>query len=160
MTDNGPALEEVKAATLALKNGKAPGVDQVAAEAIKAGGDVILHRLHSLLRTIWRTEQVPRTWQKAVIVPIHKKGDNQNCKNYRGISLLSITGKVFMKIIQSRLQRHYEQTGREEQAGFRPGRGCCDQIFATHQLIEERIRCGQRTVVVFIDFKSAFDCVH
>jgi hypothetical protein len=64
-----------------------------------------------------------------------------------------------MKVIQSRLQKHREQTSREEQSGFRPGRGCCDQIFAIRQLIEERIRCAQRTVVVFIDFKSAFDCI-
>ena len=158
MADNEPTVEEVKAATLSLKNGKAPGVDQVRAEAIKAGGDTLLHRLHSLLRTIWRTEQVPRA--KAVIIPIHKKGDNQECKNYRGISLLSIVGKVFMKIIQTRLRKHCEQINREEQAGFRPGRGCCDQIFTIRQLMEERIRCGQRTVIVFIDFKSAFDCIH
>ncbi|RXM33269.1 LINE-1 retrotransposable element ORF2 protein [Acipenser ruthenus] len=95
-----------------------------------------------------------------MIVPILKKGDNRECKNYRGISLLSITGKAFMKIIQSRLQKHREQTSREEQAGFRPNRGCCDQIFAIRQLMEERIRCGKRTIIVFIDFKSAFDCVH
>ena len=160
MADNEPTVEEVKAATLSLKNGKAPGVDQVTAEAIKAGGDTLLHRLHSLLRTIWRTEQVPRAWRKAIIIPIHKKGDNQECKNYRGISLLSIVGKVFMKIIQTRLRKHCEQINREEQAGFRPGRGCCDQIFTIRQLMEERIRCGQRTVIVFIDFKSAFDCIH
>ncbi|EYC03920.1 hypothetical protein Y032_0091g2500 [Ancylostoma ceylanicum] len=64
-----------------------------------------------------------------------------------------------MKIIQTRLQEHREQTSREEQAGFRPGRGCCDQIFVARQLMEERIRCGKRTVIVFIDFKSAFDCI-
>lgn len=63
-----------------------------------------------------------------------------------------------MKIIQSRLQKHREKM--EEQAGFRPGRGCCDKIFALRQLMEERTRCGQRTVIIFIDFKSSFDCVH
>lgn len=160
MNDSEPAIEEVKVATRSLKSGKTPGVDQVTAEAIKAGGDILLYRLHSLVRKIWRTEQVPTTWRKAVIVPIHKKGDNQECKNYRGISLLSIVGKVFMRIIQSRLQRHHEQFSREEQAGFRPGRGCVDQIFSIRQLMEEKIRCGQRTVIVFIDFKSAFDNVH
>ena len=160
MVDTEPTIKEVKAAARSLKNGKAPGVDQVTAEAIKAGGDVLLYRLHLLVQTIWRTEQVPLRWRKAVIVPIHKKGDNRECKNYRGISLLSIVGKVFMKIIQSRLQNHREQTSREEQAGFRPGRGCCDQIFAIRQLMEKRTRYGKRTVIVFIDFKSAFDCVH
>ena len=160
MSDNEPTMQEVKAAIQTLKNGKAPGTDQITAEAIKAGGDILLHRLHILLQTIWRTEQVPTTWKKAIVIPIHKKGGSRECKNYRGISLLSIVGKIFTKIIQSRLQKHREQTSREEQAGFRPYRGCTDQIFTIRQLMEERIRCGKRAIIVFIDFRSAFDCIH
>ena len=155
-----PTIAEVKAAVKSLKNGKAPGIDQITAEMIKAGGDILLQRLHVLLTCIWDTEYVPSAWKKAIVVPILKKGDSRECKNYRGISLLSIVGKVFTKIIQSRLQKHCEQSCREEQAGFRPNRGCIDQIFALRQLVEERVRCGRRTVVVFIDFKSAFDCIH
>ncbi len=79
-----------------------------------------------------------------MIIPIFKKGNSQECKNYRGISLLSVVGKVVMKIIQNRLQEHREQTSREEQAGFRPHRSCCDQIFSLRQLTEERIRCAKR----------------
>ena len=158
--DDEPTVNEMRSAIRSLKNGKAPGMDQVTAEMIKAGGDILLQRLHVLLTRIWRSERVPSAWKKAIIVPILKKGDSRECKNYRGISLLSIVGKVFMKIIQSRLQKHREQTSREEQAGFRPQRGCTDQVFAIRQLVEERIRCGKRTVIVFIDFKSAFDCVH
>ena len=160
MSDDEPTIQEVKAAVQTLKNGKAPGTDQITAEAIKAGGDILLHRLHVLLQAIWRTEQIPTVWKKAIVIPIHKKGDSRDCKNYRGISLLSIVGKIFTKIIQSRLQKYREQTSREEQAGFRPNRGCCDQIFAIRQLLEERIRCGKRAVIVFIDFRSAFDCIH
>uniref|UniRef100_A0A914XPG8 Reverse transcriptase domain-containing protein n=1 Tax=Plectus sambesii TaxID=2011161 RepID=A0A914XPG8_9BILA len=153
-------ITEVKVAIKSLKNGKAPGVDQITAEMLKAGGDVLARRLHTLLGVIWTAERVPEAWKKAIVVPILKKGDSRECKNYRGISLLSIVSKVFTKIIQSRLQKLREQTSREEQAGFRPNRGCVDQIFALRQLMEEQIRCGKRLVIVFIDFKSAFDCIH
>ena len=74
--------------------------------------------------------------------------------------LLSIVGKVITNTIQSRLQALREQTSREEQAGFRPNRGCVDQIFTLRQLLELQTRCNKRLVVVFIDFKSAFDCIH
>ncbi|EYC27241.1 hypothetical protein Y032_0009g600 [Ancylostoma ceylanicum] len=158
--DGKPSTDEIRKAVRSLKNGKSPGVDNITAEAMKAGGEVLLRRLHSLISLVWQTEVIPATWKRALVVPIHEKGDSRECKNYRGTSLLSIVGKVFMKIIQTRLQEHREQTSREEQAGFRPGRGCCDQIFVARQLMEERIRCGKRTVIVFIDFKSAFDCVH
>lgn len=43
---------------------------------------------------------------------------------------------------------------------LRPGRGCSDQIFSVRQVLEERIRCGKKTIAVFIDFRSAFDSVH
>lgn len=155
-----PTSIEVKAAIKSLKNRKAPGADQVTAEMIKTGGDVLLQWLHALILQVWRSAKIPSMWKKAIIVPILKEGDSRECKNYQGISLLSIVGKVFMKIIQSRLQKHREQTSREEQAGFQPNWGCIDQIFALRQLMEERIRYGQRMVIVFIDFRSAFDCIH
>uniref|UniRef100_A0A914X1W4 Reverse transcriptase domain-containing protein n=1 Tax=Plectus sambesii TaxID=2011161 RepID=A0A914X1W4_9BILA len=158
--DKPPTLSEVIQNIRALKNGKAPGPDEVVAESLKAGGQILAERLHRLILTIWNTGVIPSAWKKAVIIPIHKKGDKQDCSNYRGISLLSITGKVFMRILQNRLQEHHEQLAREEQAGFRPTRGCCDQIFTLRQLMEERSRCGLRTVIVFVDFRAAFDSVH
>ena len=160
MSDAEPTIDEVKAAVRTLRNGKASGIDQIISEAIKAGRNILLQRIRSLLQTMWRTERIPSVWKKAVVIPIHKKGDISECKNYCGISLLSVVGKVFTKIIQSKLQKYREQTIREEQAGFRPHRGCCDQIFTIRQLLEERIRCGQRTVIVFIDFRSTFDCIY
>lgn len=58
-------------------------------------------------------------WPLYVIMPIFKKGDSHECKNNHGISLLSINGKDFMKIIQSQLQQHCEQMSHEKQARFR-----------------------------------------
>uniref|UniRef100_A0A914V3Q0 Reverse transcriptase domain-containing protein n=1 Tax=Plectus sambesii TaxID=2011161 RepID=A0A914V3Q0_9BILA len=143
-----------------MKTGKAAGSDEVTAEALKYGGNILAQRVHSLICLMWRSNQIPHTWKVATIVPIFKKGDPKDCNNYRGISLLSIIGKVFMLVLQLRLQKLREQTAREEQAGFRPGRGCSDQVFTLRQLLEEHIRCGKRLIVVFINFKAAFDSVH
>ena len=39
---------------------------------------------------------VPGEWRSAVIVPLYKgKGERTECKNYRGISLLSLVGKIY-----------------------------------------------------------------
>ena len=46
--------------------------------------------LHIIFNVVWETGKAPEDWQKAVIVAIHKKGSKKLCKNYRGISLLSI----------------------------------------------------------------------
>ena len=158
--DNEPTTAEIRHAIKQLKTRKAAGEDEVTAEALKAGGEILVKQLHSILQLIWHTEEIPRQWKRGIIIPVFKKGDSQDCKNYRGISLLSIVGKVFIGIIQRRLQKRRELTAREEQAGFRPGRGCCDQVFTLRQVLEERIRCGKRTVIIFVDFKAAFDSVY
>ncbi|EYB98367.1 hypothetical protein Y032_0131g1578 [Ancylostoma ceylanicum] len=47
--DGEPNIDEIRKAVRSLKNGKSPGVDNITAEAIKAGGEVLLRRLHSLI---------------------------------------------------------------------------------------------------------------
>lgn len=86
-----------------MKNGKSTGIDGVMAEALKAVGEIVIQRLHSLFQLVWHSEEIPTGWKHAIIVPIRKKGDSHECKNYSGISLLSIVGKVFMRIVQLRL---------------------------------------------------------
>ncbi|CAF1481474.1 unnamed protein product [Adineta ricciae] len=158
--EDEPSIAEITSAIKQLKSGKAAGPDEIVAEALKAGGKPLIDRRHSLLRMIWQSDSIPGACKQAVIIPLFKKGHNQECKNYRGISLLSIVGKVFMKVIQQRLQSRHEQLAREKQAGFRLWRGCCNQVFTLRQLLEERFRCGKRLVTVFIDFAAAFDNVH
>jgi len=68
-------------------------------------------------------------WKKGIIVPIHKKGSTMDCSNYRGISLLSIPGKVYARILESKLRKEVDNQIEEHQSGFRPGRSVQDHIF-------------------------------
>ena len=58
-----------------------------------------------------------------------------NCNNWRGISLLSIPGKVMATVLLNRIKVAVDQQLRPQQAGFRPHRSCCDQVFALRQII-------------------------
>jgi hypothetical protein len=159
IADNPPTEEEIRMAITRLKNRKAPGIDTIPAEALKAGGELIVSQLKSLYATVWNKTDVPQDFKDAIIVPIHKKGDPANCQNYRGISLLSTSAKLLTSIIRTRLLTNRELNCREEQAGFRPGRGCTDQIFTLRQILETRLRCKKETYMVFVDFACAFDSV-
>ncbi|VDP52267.1 unnamed protein product [Schistosoma curassoni] len=46
----------------------------------------------------------------------------------------------------------------ENQAGFRPGRGCIDHIFTIRQILEHRF-ASRRPTVFFCDLKAPFDSV-
>jgi len=69
-------------------------------------------------------------WRKGIIVKLPKKGNLSDCNNWPGITLLSTPGKVFTRVLLNRLQNSVDQTLRDEQAGFRKGRSCTEQIFA------------------------------
>ena len=60
-------------------------------------------------------------WTKAVIAPLHKKGDINDVDNYRGISLLNVLSKVFTHIVNRRLTGWVESNNviSDAQAGFR-----------------------------------------
>ena len=92
------------------------------------------------IRREMETGMAPLDWRSAIIVPIYKKGSRKVCKNYRGISLLSIPGKVFAKVLKSRVQRVTEEKVMEEQVGFMSRRGCEKQIFVMRQLAEKMDR--------------------
>src|SRR5678815_366251 len=81
---------------------------------------------------------VPRYWRRAVLVPLYKgKGDKENCRNYRGKSLLSVVGKIYAGILVERVHRVAEGLIGEEQGALRSGRGCMDQIFTLKHMIEK-----------------------
>jgi hypothetical protein len=57
-----------------LKSHKSPGIDQIPAELIKAGGSAIRCAIHKLIIAVWNKEELPGEWKESIIVPIHKKG--------------------------------------------------------------------------------------
>jgi hypothetical protein len=77
-----PAPVEVEIAVAKLKGCKSPGNNQIPAELIQAGGETLLSHSN------WNKEEVPDQWKESITVPVHKKGDETGCSNYRGISLL------------------------------------------------------------------------
>jgi len=116
--------------------------------------------LTNLFKNIWDKDTIPDDWSKGLIVKLPKKGELGNCNNWRGITLLSIPSKVFCRILLDRIDQAIDERLRQEQAGFRKGRGCTDQIFALRNIIEQCLEWNSPLVINFIDFKKAFDSIH
>jgi hypothetical protein len=98
-----PSAFEFDMAIEKLKDLNKPGIDQIPAELIKAGGWTIRSEIHKLTNSIWKKEELPEQWKESIIVTIYKKGDKTDCSNYRGLSLLSTTYKILSNILLSRL---------------------------------------------------------
>ena len=76
-------------------------------------------------------------WTQSLVITFPKKGNPQQCQNYRTISLISHSSKVMLKIILNRLKPQAEKIIAEEQAGFRAGRSTTEQIFNLRILCEK-----------------------
>ena len=128
---------------------------------MSSGGPTLISRVLQLLRLIWQQEEVPQDLKDATIIHLYKrKGNRRDCNNHRGISLLSIAGKILARILLNRLMNHLEQGHLpESQCGFRKERGTTDMVFAARQLKE---KCQEQNVDLystFVDLTKAFDTV-
>jgi membrane dipeptidase len=128
-----PTIEETKSAIRTLHNGISPGKYSIHAEMLKTDMATSSKILQQLFNNIWNNESIPSDWTKGFIVKLTKKEDLQICDNWRGITLLSVSCKVFRKILLKRI----DEKMREEQADFRKGRGCIDNMFVIRNIIEQ-----------------------
>ncbi|KAK3550607.1 hypothetical protein QTP70_000697 [Hemibagrus guttatus] len=150
---------EVTEVVQQLLGGKAPRVDEIHPEYLKSLDVVGLSWLTRLCNIAWRSGTVPLDWATGVVVPLFKKGDRRVCSNYRGITLLSLPGKVYSKVLERRVRPLVEPRIQEEQCGFRPGRGTLDQLYTLHRVLEGSWEFAQPVHMCFVDLEKAFNRV-
>ncbi|TWW73387.1 hypothetical protein D4764_15G0007810 [Takifugu flavidus] len=150
---------EVAEVVKKLLGGKAPRGDEIRPEFLKALDVVGLSWLTQLCNITWTSGAVPLDWQTGVVVPLFKKGDRRVCSNYRGITLLSLPGKVYSGVLERRVRRIVEPRIQEEQCGFRPGRGTVDQLYTLSRVFEGAWEFAQPVHMCFVDLEKAFDRV-
>ncbi|KAG0729200.1 (E3-independent) E2 ubiquitin-conjugating enzyme UBE2O [Chionoecetes opilio] len=88
------------------------------------------------------------------------KGDRQDCNNYFGITLLSVSGKVLAHLLMTRIRSHVLKHQRPRQSGFTPGKSTTDRILELCVLVERRCEFRQGMLAAYVDLKKAFDSVH
>ena len=146
LLDELPTVSETVKAIKLLSSGKTPGSDAIPVEIYKAGDPPIAEKLTKLFHIMRRKEAIPQEFKDVTIIHLFKrKGNPQVCDNHRGISLLSIAGKILARVLL------------ESQCGFGKDRGTIDMIFIARQLQE---KCQEQNVdlyMTFVGLTKAFD---
>ncbi|KAH9584928.1 hypothetical protein MS3_00006358 [Schistosoma haematobium] len=148
-----PTLNEVEKAIGNLKRGRAAVPDRFTSEVFKDGSPVLAVRLTKVLGRIWELDVIPSDWSQSLIVSVYKKAQKSSCNSHRGISLTNAVYKILALIILRRLTKARAEQTRENQASFRLGRGCIDQIIPIRQVLEHRRTFRRSTIVVFFDLR-------
>ena len=142
---------------------KAHGYDGISIRKLKLCATSISKPLHILSNNSVINECFPNEWKKAHAILVHKKGDKQIIKNYRPVSLLSICGKIFEKIIFKFLFQYLKHNKllNCNQLGFRFGDSCVHQLLSITHEIYKSFDVNPSTEVrgVFVDISKAFDRV-
>ena len=157
-----PTMVELVAAVHRLKPGKAGGPDGIPGEAIKSLNLLNLRVLLKHFVRVWlQLVPMPEEWKAGYIVPLPKKGDPTICSNWRGITLLSVPGKLFARIIAARLYQYAETKHilPEWQCGFRGGRSTIDMIFTIRMILETAKNKKVPIFLLFIDLIKSYDSV-
>ena len=104
---------------------------------LKLCGDSVLPPLEFIFKSCLESGTFPSEQKKANVVPVHKKGDKQSLKNYRLISLLPISGKIFQRLIYNKMFEYFIKNDliSHNQSGFKPGDSCINQLLSiTHEI--------------------------
>lgn len=156
--DLAPTLEVIKAADQ-QKSGKAAVVYGIPPEI---GSTEAQHsKLHELFVCCWEQGRLSQDLRYAVIITLYKnKREKSDCSNYRGITLLSIAGKILARVLFNRLVPAVaEHHLIESQFGFRASRSTTDMIFVLKQLQQKCREENKGLYVTFVDLTNAFDTV-
>ena len=94
------------------------------------------------------------------MIPVPKSGDLSDTSNYRGISLAPIAAKTVNKMMLNRIQPKIDHHLRPNQNGFRPGRTTTAHVLALRRLIEGVKTHNKKAIILYVDFKKAFDSIH
>ena len=104
----------------------------------------------------------PSIFKKALIIPVHKKGDINNCANYRPISLLSSLCKPLEKHISRHMNIHFARHNlfHTNKSGFRSQHSCQTALIRANEYWLNSINSNKINGSLFIDFKQAFDTIN
>ncbi|KAL4153411.1 hypothetical protein QTP88_001244 [Uroleucon formosanum] len=152
--------EEVKAALKLVKSGKAAGVDGILPDFLKFLGSKGKAWLTNLFSAVKNNNVLPKLWRETKVIAILKPGKPGNDpKSYRPIALLSVVYKLFERVLQTRIIEQIEKNLPKEQAGFRRGRSCGEQVLSMVTHIENGFQSKLKSGAVFIDLTCAYDTV-
>ena len=152
-------VSEVQAAVQSLRTDKAPGPDGITNIALKTGGYELWKVLTKLFNECLESEDIPSQWKKSSTIIIPKKGDREDLKNYRPITLLPTIYKVFTKLLTNRMTRQLDEQQPREQAGFRSGFSTIDHLQVVNQVLERTRECKIPLCMIFVDYEKAFDSI-
>ena len=152
-------VDEVEEAVESLHYHKAGATDGTKNPMFKCGGPTMSNILLKFFNHLLEEEVHPDDWARSVVVNLYKEGDRTDPGNYRGISLISCLGKLYLSLWARRIADFLDAKLDDGQGGFRRERSTIDQALTLKEILRKRKNNDKKTFLLFVDFRKAFDTV-
>ena len=144
-----------------LNTNKASGLDEISHHMLKNTAQSVCKPLAILFNMSLSCCIFPSKWKQARVMPIFKKGDANMVSNYRPISLLSVVGKLFERLIHKYIHNFLLDNDLfyKYQSGFLPNNSTVYQLLEIYHSIVTGMEEKKNTCFIFCDVSKAFDRV-
>jgi hypothetical protein len=145
-----------------LDTSKATGPDMLNSRLLKEASSILKYPLCKHFNHLSLSTSIfPTEWKFANVTPVFKKDSPCNVKNYRPISLISITGKIMERCVYKYIHNYLLANCiiTPHQSGFTMGDSAINQLLFITNEFGKALDEGKEIRVVFCDISKAFDRV-
>jgi len=147
-----------------LKSKPCFGSDRIPLRVLRDGVGFLAHPTWKLMNLIYEQKHVPEQWKVSRIIPLHKKGPRSNIENYRPISNLCSTSKIFEKAILSRILQIEKDNCVDlsgvTQHGFKKKKSTITAALHLQTRITKACDEKKYVAIASLDLSSAFDVIN
>ena len=142
-----------------LNVSKGAGYDGIAPKILKLAAENLAPYITSLINDMFQLSAFPEQLKKAEICPLHKKGTTLDKANYRPVSILTSTSKLFEKEIDNQLKTLSNNVFANSLSAYRTNHGTQHVLLqfteAVKGFLDDKLCAG----AVLTDLSKAFDCL-
>ena len=158
---NHVSLSKVKKVLKSLSNSRSTGLDELDNFSVKLAADFIAQPVHHIICLSIIQNKFPVSWKFSKVLPLHKKGDSLEMKNYRPVSILSPLSKVLEKIVYEQIYSYFSRNHlfHSNLHGYRSNRSTQTALLQMYDRWVRAAHEGELSGVVLLDLSAAFDLV-
>ena len=152
-----PATIMMKLKSINVK--KATGYDNIPGKLLRIANKELAFPITNLLNRCITENVFPSVMKYAEVSPVYKKSDNMLKENFRPVSVLTTTSKLFETIMNDQLYAYFENLFDKLLSAFRKGYSCQSLLVKFVENLKESLDKGHTAGAIFMDLSKAFDCL-
>ena len=152
---------EVEKIIMNLKSTHSCGTDNIDSYILKLACQELLPVITHIINISIKQKLFPSPWKTAKVIPLHKKDERTEPKNYRPVALLAITSKILERAIFNQLIEYLETNDllHPSHHGFRKNHSTASALLQMNHSWIEALEDKEITAVIMLDMSAAFDLV-